>query len=176
MSAGERIKIARKKAGMTQAELAAKSGLAAISIHQYEAGKRHPQLKQILHIADALGVDALELVPEEKQDEYQDLFSYIQYRKDLRDKIPIIPEWTVPPTTTAEYHRARIGYRFDVVLNDAGQEKAAEAVEIIAGNPDYQRESWKQSQKAPESTPPAREGTDTIPPSGGLQRPQEDEE
>lgn len=62
MTTGERIKTARKKAGMTQAKLAAISGVAAISIHQYEAGKRHPQLEQALRIAGALGVEWTEFV------------------------------------------------------------------------------------------------------------------
>ena len=38
MTTGERIKEARKKAGMTQAQLSERSGIAAISIHQYEQG------------------------------------------------------------------------------------------------------------------------------------------
>lgn len=62
MTTGERIKAARKRAGVTQAQLAEQSGVAAISIHQYEAGKRNPQLEPVLHIANALGVPVQELV------------------------------------------------------------------------------------------------------------------
>lgn len=84
MSTGERIKTARKKAGMTQAELAAKSGLAAILIHQYEAGKRHPQLEQILRIAIALDVEVIELIPEDKQDKFIEyLLEQIAKGKDV---------------------------------------------------------------------------------------------
>lgn len=161
MNIGDRMKEARKTARLTQVQVAQRAEIAVNTLRLYEAGKRQPRIEQLQRIATALGVS----------EGY--LLGYEQYRKDLRDKTPIIPEWTVPPTTTAEYHRARIGYHFDVVLNDAGQEKAAEAVEIIAGNPDYQRESWKQSQEAPESTPPAREGTDTTPPSDTPETPSE---
>lgn len=56
MTIGEQIKAARKKAGLTQAQLSEKSGVAAISIHQYEAGKREPRLEQLLRLAPALNV------------------------------------------------------------------------------------------------------------------------
>ena len=65
MTTGQRIKAARKKAGLTQKELAEQSGVAAISIHQYEAGKRHPQLEQLLRIATALQVSIQELMDPE---------------------------------------------------------------------------------------------------------------
>ena len=53
---GERIREARKNAGLTQAQLAESSGVAAISIHQYEAGKREPRIEQLCRVADTLGV------------------------------------------------------------------------------------------------------------------------
>ena len=56
MTIGDRIKAARKKAGLTQVKLSEISGVAAISIHQYEAGKRHPQLVQIQALSNALNV------------------------------------------------------------------------------------------------------------------------
>lgn len=62
MTAGENIRAARKKAGLTQSQLAAKSGVAAISIHQYEKGKRVPRLEQIYKIADALSIPYYELL------------------------------------------------------------------------------------------------------------------
>lgn len=62
MTAGENIRVARRKAGLTQSQLAARSGVAAISIHQYEKGKRVPRLEQIYKIADALGIPYYELL------------------------------------------------------------------------------------------------------------------
>lgn len=56
MSIGERIREARKLSKITQAQLAEKSGVAMISIHQYETGKRRPQIEQIQAIANVLGV------------------------------------------------------------------------------------------------------------------------
>ena len=56
MTIGARIKAARKNTGLTQAKLSEISGVAAITIHQYEAGKRHPQLAQIQGLSKALNV------------------------------------------------------------------------------------------------------------------------
>lgn len=65
MTIGECIRDARKAAGLTQNELADKSGVAAISIHQYEKGKRQPRLEQLLAIARALDIDLDSLIPAE---------------------------------------------------------------------------------------------------------------
>lgn len=56
---GQRIKSARKKANLTQAQLATKCGLAPISVQQYERDKRQPRLEQLQQIADALGCSLL---------------------------------------------------------------------------------------------------------------------
>ena len=57
MNLGECIKNARKKAGYTQKTLAQKSGLAEITIRQYETNKREPRIGQIEKIAAALGIE-----------------------------------------------------------------------------------------------------------------------
>lgn len=46
----------RKKAGLTQEELAAKLGLSAQSISKYETGAANPDISYLPGIADALGV------------------------------------------------------------------------------------------------------------------------
>lgn len=56
MDIGQRIKAARKDIGLTQDQLAQKSGVATITIRQYETGKRQPRLEQLQKIADALDV------------------------------------------------------------------------------------------------------------------------
>lgn len=62
MDVGDAIKLARTKAKLTQAQLAEKSGLAAITIHQYEAGKRQPRLEQLGKIASALDITVYDLI------------------------------------------------------------------------------------------------------------------
>ena len=72
MTIGERIRTARKRAGLTQAQLSEKSGVAAISIHQYEAGKRKPRLEQLIRISSALNIDMIDLTGlESEMSEYR---------------------------------------------------------------------------------------------------------
>ena len=62
MTIGERIKQARKKAGLTQKELAEKTGLATGTIQQYEYNQYKPKFENAQRIADALGVSLNALV------------------------------------------------------------------------------------------------------------------
>ena len=59
---GWKIKMFRKLRGLTQSQLAEKSGVATISIRQYETGKRQPRIEQLQKIADALDVLITQLV------------------------------------------------------------------------------------------------------------------
>lgn len=63
MTTGARIKAARKAAGMTQAELAAKLGISFQSIGQWENDLRNPKIGTLNKIAKALGVPVTELDP-----------------------------------------------------------------------------------------------------------------
>lgn len=67
MTTGQRIKTARKKAGITQAELGKILGVSGSMIAQYETDKRNPKYDTLKRIATALGVGWTELVPEEQQ-------------------------------------------------------------------------------------------------------------
>ena len=62
MTAGEKIKAARKRAGMTQQELADKLNVSFVNISQFENNKRNPKLETIRKIAAAIGVPAKELM------------------------------------------------------------------------------------------------------------------
>ncbi|MFV0441688.1 MAG: helix-turn-helix domain-containing protein [Lachnospirales bacterium] len=58
MTVNEKIKYYRLNNGLTQKELAERSGVSEISIRKYEAGDRNPKPEQIKKIADALGIGA----------------------------------------------------------------------------------------------------------------------
>lgn len=53
---GERLKIARKKAGLTQLALANMTGISDATIGNYESGKTSPTLKAAYALAGALEV------------------------------------------------------------------------------------------------------------------------
>ena len=66
MSIGASIRAARKTAKLTQEQLAEKSGVAAITIRQYESGKRQPRIEQLQSLANALNISINEFLPAEK--------------------------------------------------------------------------------------------------------------
>lgn len=62
MTAGERLKIARKNAGMTQLELGKKLGVTPNLINQYENGVRNITYKNAERLAKTCGVSECWLV------------------------------------------------------------------------------------------------------------------
>lgn len=62
MTIGKRIKEYRKSKGWTQKKLAKESGLAEITIRQYENESRTPQTTKLKQIADALEVTITDLM------------------------------------------------------------------------------------------------------------------
>lgn len=62
MTTGQRIRDARKKAGMTQMELAQKLNIPFQSISQWERDLRNPKFDTIQRIADALAIHPFDLM------------------------------------------------------------------------------------------------------------------
>lgn len=60
---GEEIRLERKRQKLSQKELAKRLGVTHALIGQYERGERHPKLETIRKIADALGVNFMNLAP-----------------------------------------------------------------------------------------------------------------
>jgi DNA-binding XRE family transcriptional regulator len=60
---GERIRAARKAAGLTQEELAAKAGILQGYISRLESNEHSPSHKTLKRIADALGIPVTEFDP-----------------------------------------------------------------------------------------------------------------
>ena len=54
---GAKLKDLRKAVGMTQHDLAAKSGMTRSAIAKFETGEREPLLATAQRLAEALGVD-----------------------------------------------------------------------------------------------------------------------
>lgn len=147
MTTGERIKAARKRAGVTQVQLAEQSGVAAISIHQYEAGKRNPQLEPVLRIANALGVPVQELVEDWSAMDPEDVKDAIVYGG--------------PIGKVAENMKR---------LNLTGRER------VLAYSADMVKIPEYRAPEPPQGTLAPPEGTDTTPPPDGPQRPPEGQE
>lgn len=65
MTTGQCIKAARKRVGITQAELAKRLKIPFQSISQWERDVRNPKIETLKSIAKALGVELISLLPEE---------------------------------------------------------------------------------------------------------------
>lgn len=144
MTTGQRIKEARKKAGMTQSELAQKLNIPFQSVSQWERDIRNPKYETLLRIADALGVTYFDLLP---------VSGF-----DLSDYFP-------EQNNESRESSARRAHIIDAYerLNSVGQKEAVKRVEELTEIPRYQAGS--PAQAAGDAPPPSPEGKDTIPPS-----------
>ena len=175
MTIGQRIKEARKSAGLTQRELAEKAGTATGTIQQYELGKRQPRIEQFQAIADVLNVDVNWLM---------NGYTLAQRDQAFRDFVKKrFSEVEVWKTGLDEIGR-------DLwKLNDEGQVEAVKRVKELTEIPRYQatptrrspvpRTDIPQPPAEPPQPPPRDEtpdrGTDTTPPPEGAEGPQEGE-
>ncbi len=91
---GDNIKRYRKRAGLTQKQLAEKSGLAEITIRQYESNKREPKSGYLDDIAGALDIPTILLLSSsneahdaEDQMIYNNHQAFISYLESLGYKV-----------------------------------------------------------------------------------------
>jgi transcriptional regulator with XRE-family HTH domain len=90
------LKRARQLAGLTQAELARRSGIAAPTISAYEAGRRDPTVTNLVRLLDAAGLD-LALQQSEHAHRGRRLEQVLSLASVLpregRDEKPDLPAW-----------------------------------------------------------------------------------
>lgn len=114
MSISDNIRMKRIEKGLTQKQVAERCGMADSAIRKYESGKVCPKIDTVKRIAEALGVDPYSLADWDTATRM--IEDDINSVDDSRQRI------------TAAYEK----------LTGEGKAKAAEIVEIIAGNPQYQ--------------------------------------
>lgn len=119
MNTGERIKQARKNAGLSQKELGKKLGISPVMISQYENGIRNPKLESLQKIADALNVLMSDLLT-------FDILSNIE-KSDINDWINSLE---------SESNRDKID-NLMCLLNESGQQEAVRQVELLTKIPEY---------------------------------------
>lgn len=167
MTIGQRIKEARKSAGLTQRELAEKAGTATGTIQQYELGKRQPRIEQFQAIADVLNVDVNWLM---------NGYTLAQRDQAFRDFVKKrFSEVEVWKTRLDE-----IGQDLGK-LNDEGRVEAVKRVKELTEIPRYQATPTRRSPvprtdipqppaEAPQTPPAPQESRDTTPPPEGGER------
>ena len=153
MTAGQRIKAARKKAGLTQKELGEKLGITYQTLAQWENDLRNPKYDTLQRIAAALDVPVPELMGLEQIDQYT---SGKEARPEVYRKIE---------ENYQRHHgaQARANKAMEQ-MNEEGRSKVADYAEDIL--PRYQA---SQALSSPQV------GTDTVPLQDGSEKPQKDE-
>ena len=141
MSIGENIKNARKKAGLTQKELAEKMGSTQQNLAQYESGKRNPKLETLNKIAGALEIPVSLLTSSLDSFEKEILrLDLIELIKNLNLEInDITSEQTLEDTVIQSVEKKRHYIRLYDQLTVFGQDKAIEQVELLTKIPEYQK-------------------------------------
>lgn len=141
MTIGERIKKARKKAGLTQKALADKLGIPYQGISQYERGVRKPKLETLDRIAEALGVNFLDLVLRENFWEeilQEDQEAEEEHSRQLYwNRIDSV-YFNLAPISGVEF--AKVFCRSFPQLNDQGQKKVQAYLEDTAKIAEYHKE------------------------------------
>lgn len=89
MSVADNIKYLRKKRKMTQKELAEKSGLAVITIQQYEAGKYNPKPEAVIKLCVGLDCRITDIIDDE-QKKYYRIFDNMHIASVSSDDIILI--------------------------------------------------------------------------------------
>ncbi len=59
---GDRVRTARRRAALTLRELAAATGIGFDTLSRIETGQQQPRMSTVRKIADALGVDVVDLM------------------------------------------------------------------------------------------------------------------
>lgn len=127
MTTGERIKSARKRAGLTQSELAEKLNIPYQSIGQWERNVRNPKAETLIKIANALGCEVWELsgsiktIPLHKMDELVCGIDSLHFDVNFPKLIKYFEK-----------------------LNATGQEVAIERLKELTEIPKYRREEGEQ--------------------------------
>ena len=132
---GEHTKRERKRARMTQKDLAEKSGLATITIQQYERGVREPRTEIVYRIAKALGVLPTKLI-DDMEDELaefieshpNDYDTLIQFSSDDENEL----DPTIKNQLVLLFNR----------LNDHGIAVALERIEELTEIQRYRKEPF----------------------------------
>lgn len=128
MTTGERIKAARKKAGLTQKSLGEKCNMPDSQIRQYELGMVNPKIDTLNRIAEALSIPIAELMDPSLlslTNSVIDLFS----NGNVQDLGPSGPDSPLEHYLISQFRE----------LNEKGKKKATDYIDDLAQIPEYKK-------------------------------------
>ena len=142
MTTGQRIKAARKRANMTQAELAQKLDIPPQSVSQWERDVRKPKIETLRKIAKELNCLITDLFT-------ADEVPFISIGYNTGRQIGYKAGQKAGSDEQLEYLKRVLYYSFSdaeqeivytlSLLNDEGQQKAVERIEELAEIPKYRK-------------------------------------
>lgn len=157
VTTGERIKNAREKANMTQAELAQKLNISFQSISQWERDIRKPKKETLASIAEALGIDPLEL----SDDLFENAFlSALQqaYGTDEEFRTAFLNDDVAIAILRSDNDRLLM--HFYNMLNERGQTEAVGLISDLTGTSKYLKDRYT---KSPEELKKMQEDSKPLP-------------
>jgi transcriptional regulator with XRE-family HTH domain len=137
------IKKCREEQGLTQKALANKMGVTPVLISQYENGKRNPKIKTLQKIADALEMSVSDLVGENNIHAVLLSEESSRLEQEFLSLGAVIAEAKTQEILNSNHVKLKNPFvnllkNFEQ-LNNAGQQKAAEQVELLAKIPEYRK-------------------------------------
>lgn len=139
MDIGKKIKYIRTEKGITQKELASKLGTSQQNLAQYENGKRNPKLETVRKIAEALDVTISELQPDWAQFSKDEILQDLTYHNNyFLEKAPPLEKRNSRMTQRLAGYKIQLDNAMKQ-LNDKGQSKAIEQVELLTKIPEYRK-------------------------------------
>lgn len=147
ISNGNMIKKIRIEKGLTQKQLGELCGIADSNIRKYENGNQNPKLETLQKIATALDVPVLQLMDDTEKKKlyshkfFMDLFGEFS---DIEEDYPgELDEIKDNAATVEEFENRKRKLALLSAynkLNELGQEKATEQVEILTKVPEYRKD------------------------------------
>lgn len=130
MTTGKTIRKLRKEKGITQKKLSELTGIAEITIRQYEAEKYSPKYQQVERIASALNVHPADIMGNS--------YYYELLDSNMKEVQQIVNEVTALEAIDSACGKAVSKVFSDfLTLNDTGRRKAAEYIADLTEQPKY---------------------------------------
>ena len=136
MTIGETIRSTRKKRNITQKKLSELSGVAEITIRQYEAGKYKPKSETLMKIASALQVSP-DKIDTTYWNNFKDIVPIVNQIADIES---IEDNSNVASAIVSTYGDdvAKVFYDF-LSLNDEGQQKIRDYISDLIEMKKYKK-------------------------------------
>lgn len=139
MTIGEKIKTIRKAHRVTQKQLSSATGLAEITIRQYEANKYSPKADNLIKIAAALGVNIAEFLEPgqilREYDSVDDTWNTLSMDEQGNIKQHVQTQVTFK-TFQPNINQQTLLRCFDS-LNEKGKKEALKRIEELSQLPQY---------------------------------------